>query len=451
MGETEALSEYVVRTEFESIPDEVGEKAKEAILDMVGVSLYGSQHEVGEHIKSYVETMTTGDQTTLLGGGKASPTGAALANGTFAHAVDYDDTFESIVIHPTGPVFAATLAMGEYVDATGRDILTGYIVGVEAAYRTGHSTYPSHYDNGWHSTGTVGTFGAAAAAASVADLSVEEVQHAFGIVASSSSSLKKNFGTMTKPLHPGHAAQMGIRATKLAEQGFTADVEVFEGKIGYGEAMTIGDTYDPSEITDGLGETWAVTDIGYKPYPSGVITHAAMDALRGLLVEHHLNVDDVKTVTVALDEAASEMLHHTDPGTGLEAKFSIEFCLAAVLREQDPGIYEFTDEYVNEAATKVQMKKVTRDFEKNLFGGDFANYAARVSVTTVDGINYTAEERYAPGSPNNPMSEDRLRKKFNECAETVLSEADAAAVCDAISNLETDGAVNSLLDAANPN
>ncbi len=450
MGETRILAEFIAQTSFGEIPADIETKAKEAITDMVGVSLYGSQHAVGDHVVSYVETMFPGEQATLLGGGTASPAGAALANGTVAHAVDYDDTFESIVIHPTGPVFSAALAMAESVGATGRDVLTAYVIGVETAYRTGQSVYPSHYDTGWHSTGTAGCFGAVAAAASLAALSATEIQHALGTVASQSSALKKNFGTMTKPLHPGHAAQMGVRATVLAESGFTADTAIFEGDIGYGAAMTVGDTYDPSEITAGLGDHWAVADIGYKPYPSGVITHAAMDALRNLLLEQQLDTDDIESVTVTLDPAASEMLHHESPETGLEAKFSIEFCLAAVLRDRDPGIHEFTDEYVTEAETETQMAKIYRDFQPDLFGGDFANYAARLSITTGDGTEFTTEERYAPGSPNNPISEERLRAKFHACAESVLSAEAATSVYQAIETLETEGALETLLAAANP-
>lgn len=450
MGETQLLAEYIAGAEFADVPEEVKTKAKKAIVDMVGVALYGSRHEVGGHIREYVNTMAPGEQATMLGGGTASTAGAALANGTCAHAVDYDDTFESIVIHPSGPVFSAALAMAESVDATGTELLTGYITGIETAYRTGQSVYPSHYDNGWHSTGTAGSFGATAAAASIASLSEAEIQHALGIVASGSSSLKKNFGTMTKPLHPGHAAQMGVRATVLAESGFTADTEIFEGEIGYGAAMSVGDTYDPSEITAGLGQQWAVTDIGYKPYPSGVITHAAMDALRELLVQEELDTADVESVTVSLDEAASEMLHHENPSTGLEAKFSIEFCLAAVLRDRDPGIHEFTDAYVNEPATETQIAKINRDFQENMFGGDFANYAAQLRVTTKDGTEFTTEERYAPGSPNNPMSEDRLRAKFDECAESALPAAAATSVYEAIISLESEGSFEDLLAAANP-
>jgi 2-methylcitrate dehydratase PrpD len=447
VSETEALATFVEETSLSDVPEDVQQKAKEAITDLVGVAVYGSHHDVGERVASYVDATFSSGEATVLARGNASSPGAALANASFGHAVDYDDTFESIVIHPTSPVFSAALAAGERAGASGAAVLTAYVVGVDVAYRTGHSTYPEHYENGWHSTGTVGTFGAAAAAASVMGLSAERIRHAFGIAASGSSALKKNFGTMTKPLHSGHAAQMGVRAATLAAEGFTADPSVFEGKIGYGTAMTPGGTYDPDELTRELGETWAVMDIGYKPYPSGVITHAAMDALREIVVDNDLAPDDVEAVTVALDDAASEMLHHENPQTGLEAKFSIEFCLASVLRERDPGIHEFTDEYVTAPATREQTKKVTRAFEENLFGGNYANYAARVDVTTVGGEELSNEITYAPGSPNNPLSEERLRAKFDECARDVLSADDADAAYEAIADLESEGALERFVEA----
>jgi len=155
--------------------------------------------------------------------------------------------------------------------------------------------------------------------------------------------------------------------------------------------MTMDGSYDSDDLVEGLGDVKGVMDIGYKPYPSGVITHAAMDALRELVIDHDLEPEDVEEITVALDDAASQMLHHANPQTGLEAKFSIEFCLASILLERDPGIHEFTDEYVTDAETRAQTAKVQRDFEENLFGGNFANYAARVEVVTKDGAEYTNE------------------------------------------------------------
>lgn len=442
MNETARLATFTAQTTFSDIPTDVIEHSKTAIRDFVGVALYGSHHDVGDRIYRYMSQQASGDQSTVFCRGTASASGAALANGTFGHAIDYDDTFESIVIHPTSPVCSAALAVSESASASTRDLLTGYVVGCEVAFRIGHSTYPEHYQNGWHMTGTIGAFGAAAAASSVLGLDEEQLRHAFGIVASSSSSLKKNFGSMTKPLHAGHAAEMGVRAAMLAQEGFTADEAVLEDDLGYGKVMTIHDGYDSSEITEGLGESWNVTDIGYKPYPSGVITHAAMDAMRELVIEHDLTSEAVDRITVTLENAASEMLIHAQPENALQAKFSIEFCLAAILREREAGIHEFTDEYVTNPETRATIDKVERTFEENLFGDDFAGYGAVICVQTIDGKELQTKERFAPGSPNNPLSEERLRDKFFECAEAQIDRSQAEDLETAIQNLDGDTSIS---------
>ena len=459
-NETAALAAFVTDTEFEAIPEETLAEAKRAIRDYCGVALSGSQHPVGERITSYVAGATPGTDATVLGGGTASAPGAALANGTSGHAIDFDDTFASIVIHPTAPVFPPALASAELLGATGRDVLAGYVLGVETAFRVGHATYPSHYENGWHATGTIGVFGATAAATSVLGLSAEATRHALGICASSSSSLKKNFGSMTKPLHAGHAAQMGIRAALLAREGWSSDRSVLEGELGYGTVMTLEDAYDPTAITDGLdalarsGERgretnaeWATSDIGYKPYPSGVITHAAMDATRRVRNREGLARKDIASVTVALDEAASEMLIHAEPEDALQAKFSIEFCLAAVLQEGDPGVEAFTDEYLDREGIRETMTRVERAFEPDLFGGGYAGYGARITVETSEGETYIEAEPHAPGGPRNPVSDERLDAKFRACTGRVLDEAATDRLANAIERLEREGALADLTAA----
>ena len=450
MGETETLATFVVETDLDAVPAAARDHAKRAVTDYLGVALFGSTHAVGDRLGGYVDRFEPGDGATVLGRGTASPTGAALANGGFGHAVDYDDTFESIVIHPTSPVFPAALAAAEHADATGRNVLEAYVLGTEVAFRVGHATYPAHYEQGFHATGTIGAFGAAAAAGSVLGLEADTLRHALGVAASASSSLKKNFGSMTKPYHAGHAAQAGLRAALLATDGFTADPDILEGPIGYGAAMTPDGSYDPSAITEGLGETWAVEDVGFKPYPSGVITHAAMEAMRRLVVEHDLAPDDVKRVVATLDDAATEMLHHREPADALQAKFSIEFCLAAVLRERDVGIHEFTDGYVTQPETRAAVALVERAFEPNLFGDDFAGYGARVVVETTDGERLVEEEHRAPGAPSNPLPDERWDAKYDECARAALPAEAADAAADAVAALEEPGSLARLLDAVRP-
>jgi 2-methylcitrate dehydratase PrpD len=447
MDETAELAQFVAETTLDEVPESDRAHGKTAIRDYLGVALFGSGHEVGQQAAAYVSAASDGSDATVLGRGTASGPGAALANGTFGHAIDYDDTFESVVIHPTSPVFPAALAAAEQAGASGSAALTGYLVGTETTYRIGHATYPSHYDHGWHSTGTIGAFGAVAASASVLGMEPETICQGFGIVASGASALKKNFGSMTKPLHAGHAASTGLRATLLAHEGFTADSSILEGDLGYGTVMTPGGEYQPSDITDGLGTEWHVTNIGFKPYPSGVITHAAMDGTRELLEREGLAAADVSSVTVTLDEAASEMLIHEDPTDALQAKFSIEFCVASVLRALNPGIHEFTDEYVQSDELRSEMAKVNREFERSLFGDGFAGYGARVVVQTSDGTRHETEVRHTPGSPSNPVSEDRLWDKFAECAGVTLSKENLESVADAVDNLEEPGSLSRLVES----
>lgn len=446
MRETEALAEFVADTALADVDDDGVETAKLAIRDFLGVALFGSAHDVGRTVADYVNATFGAEGATLVGRGTATAPGAALANGAFGHAIDYDDTFESIVIHPTSPVFPAVMAVAESRDRKGRDALRGYLVGVETAYRIGHSTYPAHYEQGWHGTGTIGALGAAAGASSALGLDVNGVEHALGIAASGSSSLKKNFGSMTKPLHAGHAANQGIRAAMLAERGFTADEAILEGKLGYGTVMSPGGGYVPSEITDGLGEVWHIDDIGFKPYPSGVITHAAMDATRRVVEREDLAPDDVREVTVTLDSAAKEMLIHSNPENALQAKFSIEFCVAAVLRERTPGVREFTDEYVASSETRRAIEKVSAAFEPRIFGAEYAGYGARVDLKTATGERYVEAVEHTPGSPNNPLSERRLSKKFFACAETVLDRSTAETVAASVEALEEDGSLELLTE-----
>ncbi len=445
MGVTAELAEFIVKTEYDGIASDAVQEAKRAIRDYVGVAIYGSQHEIGAKMHRFISQMEDGNGSTLIGHGVSSPSGAALANGTFGHAIDYDDTFESIVLHPTSPIFPAALAMTEHAEKNGETLLTGYIIGTEVAYQIGHATYPSHYEHGWHNTGTIGSFGATAAAASVACLSITETINALGIAGSGSSALKKNFGSMTKPLHAGHAAQNGLRSAMLAANGFTADSAILEGKLGYGEVMTPDGSYSPESITDGIGESWGIKDNGFKPYPSGVITHAAMEALREVLLEERLTAPDVSAVTVTLDDAASEMLHHQRPENALQAKFSIEFCLAAVLREIDVGIREFSDEYVTSEETRAVIPKIHRAFEPNLFGEEYAGYGARVIVETESGDQFERSMRRAPGSQSNPVPEERWETKFTECARTVLSDKSIDTLHDAIFTLEEPDSFNQFI------
>ena len=438
MDATAELAAYVSSVEFDAIPDVAVDHAKKSIRDYIGLSLYGSQHELGRQVIEYIELFPQGKDATVLGYGSAAAPHAAFVNGVTGHAVDYDDTFESIVIHPSCTTFPAALAATEHVDASGKALLTAYIVGHDVLFRLGQSVAPSHWHHGWHSTATIGVFGAAAAAGSVLGLTQREIQMAFGIAGSASAGLKKNSGSMTNPLHCGRAAQMGLAAALLARNGATASPTILDGKYGYGRIMTPDGNYTPESITDPAVD-WAVLNNGFKPYPSGVVTHAPMEALRNIVVSNDLSPQDVDSVVVTVDERVTDTIDESNPQTALEAMTSYEFCLAAILRERDAGINEFTDHYVQNDRTREVMEKISVDPVSTLFetdAGAEASYGARVAVTMADGETVTEQVERAPGSPSNPMSEQRLQAKFVECAQTVLSTETVSELQTAIAQLE---------------
>jgi 2-methylcitrate dehydratase PrpD len=445
MEGTGKLAAFTAGLDGEAIPDKVLDRATIQIADTVGVALCTATQSYGERIRSYVDTAMPGHSGTILGGGTASPTGAAFANGALAHANDYDDTFESIIIHPSASVVPATIAAAEAVDADTDRVLAGYVAGVETTFRIGHATYPGHYTNGWHSTGTIGSFGATAAAAAVFGLDTRELRHAFGIVASGSSALLRNAGTMTKAIHTAHAARMGVEAALLAREGITADESVLSGERGYGAVMAPDESYDPKQIADGLGTEWAVMDVGIKPYPCGRIMHAAMEALRDLKREEMLRVDDVESVVVSLDDAASDVMTYERPTNEFEARASVEFGLAAVLREGEAGVTEFTTGYITDERTRAVMERVERDFEPDLFGDGFGNYGARLVVTTTDGRRFERERREVPGSLDDPLSETRRFEKFRSCARGAIDDGAIRQTYDAIRKLRGNGDVDDVI------
>ncbi|WP_436933801.1 MmgE/PrpD family protein [Halovenus marina] len=445
MDETEQLARFAAELDAASIPDDVLDRARVQIADTIGVALHTTTQPYGEQIRSYVDTAMSGDAVTVLGGGAASPTGGAFANGAFAHANDYDDTFESIIIHPSASVVPAAFAVAETTEADAETLLTGYVAGIETTFRVGHATYPGHYTNGWHSTGTIGSFGAAAAAATVFGFDTAELQRAFGVVASGSSALLRNAGTMMKPVHPAHAARMGVEAALLVREGITADEQILSGERGYGAVMTPDDSYDPEPITDGLGSEWAARDLGIKPYPCGRIMHAAMEELRELRQEQQLQAENVESIVVALDDAASDVMTYERPTDEFEARASIEFGLAAVLRAGDAGVDEFTTEYITDERTRAVMERVERDFEANLFGDGFGNYGAKLVVTTTEGERFERERRQIPGSPDDPLSESRRFEKFRNCAEGALDAEAIRQAYDAIVGLGGESDVDDVL------
>ncbi len=302
---TRYVSEFIVNTKFDDIPDGVRRLGRKSILDGFGLALAGSVSEMGPLVRKYVGAFGTADaKATVIGSSLKAPARfAALANGIFIHADDYDDTQLSVasdrvyglLTHPTVTVLPSVLALAEVRGITGRDLTLAYHVGVETECKIAEAISPRHYGDGFHSTGTLGSFGSAAACARLLGLDAKRVAYALGIVAAEASGLRNNFGSMTKPFQAGHAAENGVVAADLASLGWTASQEILEARQGWFHAA--GGGFDVRAIMDRLGKPWTFADPGVsiKPFPSGSLTHPAMGEMLRLVREHDIKADAIET------------------------------------------------------------------------------------------------------------------------------------------------------------
>lgn len=445
MSATTTLATFVDSTTIDDVPPDVRDLARRCLRDHVGVALLGSESDAGEQMREYATTAFPGTAATVIGGGTATPQGAALANGTFAHVDDYDDTFDSIVIHPSTPVAPAALAAAEDEDGTGAELLTALVVGSEVLYRVGHAVYPEHYDNGWHLTATVGTFGAAAAAASIYGLETDAIERAFGIAGSNApTSLKRNMGSEIKLTHPGQGAQRGLEAAIMARAGWTANQQVLDGEKGYPDVMAPGRA-DTSVDTDGLGDTWALPDVGFKLYPSAIVTHAGIYALEYLLANEEIDPDEIESIDIEVDESIDVLKHPTLAGP-FEAKFSFEFCLGLIVARGSVEPSAFSDPTLADESVQRAMDLVSVVPVSGLFGSEYFGYGARVRVETANGAVYTREQPTPPAMPYEPSDDAALEEKFYACAETVLDEERVTALNDELMTLGDAGTLDPVFE-----
>jgi len=428
MSLTAKVSRFAATTPLDAVPPEVILRAKHSILDGFGLAVAGARTE-GVRIAA-AEVDSYGCQagtSTVLGRGSVLPARfAAFLNGMAIHADDFDDTqlavlpdrVYGLLTHPTAPVLPAVLALAERIrGASGTDLLTAYLVGVEVECAIAESIDPRHYEAGFHSTGTAGTFGAAAGAARLLGYDEGDTAAALALAGSQASGLRENFGTMTKPFHAGHAAEGGLLAASLAGHGFTTAPDILEARRGFFSAA--GGGYDPGKIRDHLGDPWtfASPGVSIKPFPSGSLTHPAMTAFLELVLAHDLHPSDVAEVRVGTNRHMPNALIHHRPADDLAAKFSMEFCIAILLLRRRAGLAEFTDEVVNDPEVKAAIEKVRFEVDPEADAAGYNNMTSIIRVRLKDGRSLEARAAFAKGSPANPMSEAELRQKFAGCLE----------------------------------
>jgi 2-methylcitrate dehydratase PrpD len=451
MGVTAQLAAFVVDTVLADIPSQAYARAKEAMLDGLGCALVGSPTPIGKLMTRYVHERSETPRAAVIGSGfKTSAALAALANGTMAHALDFDDVNWSMNGHPTVPLLPAVLALGQEVHASGSDVLLAYTLGFEVETKIGLGVNPRHYDLGWHATSTLGTLGAAAACAKLLALDVEQTRMTFGIAASTAAGLRQNFGTMTKPLHPGQAAMNGVTAAQLAQLGWTADANILEAPYGFCQLYTGANQYHLDGMVKRLGNPYELlaTGVAIKQYPCCAFTHRALDGILALVQQHQLSAADVVAVECLVGQPTIEVLMHSRPQTGLEGKFSMQYCLAAALLDKRIGLLSFSDEKVRRPAAQQLFERVTMRLhpevqDKSTNGEELP---VTVTVTLRDGRALSAPIQHAKGHPANPLTAVALQDKFEDCAYGVLERQDLRQVIALVQGLERLDDIGTLMD-----
>ena len=425
-GLTENIARFIESSSWSAMPPAALDKAKKVIADTFAVILAGAGSEVAPPLNDYVAQCGERGDCAILGTAlKASPEIAALVNGTFGHALDYDDVLSMMPAHPSAVIIAACLARPPGTRLGGRALLEAYVVGIEVGARIGEAITVGHYNRGFHGTGTLGIFCALAARASLDRLDVATTRTAFGIGSSMASGVRRNFGTMVKPLHTGWAARSALAAVALARCGFTAAPDALEAKAGFFAAYGVAES-DPQGAAARLGSPWVIVDpgIALKRFPCCYASHRGMDAVLRLRSELNFDADGVKRVICRMPPGGMRVLTYPRPVTGLEAKFSLEYSLAAGVLDGGYTLASFEDAAVNRREAQALLEKIECVEEARCAGGDAlletrssgSRGFVEVEVELTDGRKQALKVERAPGHPERELSWDDLHRKFLDCA-----------------------------------
>lgn len=407
------IADYVSGFDLNTVPATAIERSRVAFVDTVGVMLAGSQLPPADIACDVVKVTGSAPAATVVGRElRAAPQLAALANGVAGHCMDFDFTY--FAGQSIAAVIPAILPIAETTHATPSDMLSAFIIAAEIAGRVDRASPAALHVGGWHSTGTVGVIAAAAACARLMKLDAKKIPDVIGITASLASGVSVNFGSMTKPLHAGHAAHDGVLAAMLGARGFTANAKALEGKDGYFENFSRDLPWSLTPF-ESLGKSYDLVDYGYKlkPYPSGGLGHTAIDA--ALELRDLVKLDDVAHVDVAITKFARRRYTDQYPHSAENAKFSGPYLAAYTLVHGAPMLAAFTEQALEDEAVRAMAQKVSLSIYQ-----DYADVTeespAKVTVTLNDGRKLERAKYYPSGSVQVPMTAAQIKTKFDICA-----------------------------------
>lgn len=415
---TQTLAAFVANHPSRGWSEAIEHEAHRTLLNWAGCAVGAARHESVAAALAAVQVLQPAPQAALLGRReRVDIASAALVNGIGSHTFDFDDTHLKTIIHPAGPVASALLALAEHTGASGRALIDALVLGIDVSCRIGNVMYPDHYDRGWHITGSTGMLGAAAGCARLLGLDAQRTAMALGIAASQPVGLREQFGTMTKPLHPGAAARAGLMAALMAQHGFTASARALEAPRGL--VQVVSSKCDWREATDALGERFEIGFNTYKPFACGIVIHPAIDAAVQLRARG-VRPEQIVRVELRVHSLVLELTGKKEPKDGLQGKFSVYHGCAAGLVAGRAGEDEFADAFVTRPDVDALRRRIVATV-------DDAVDEASVDLTAVltDGRRERVFVEHAIGSLERPMTDHALETKFHALADGVIGAARA--------------------------
>jgi 2-methylcitrate dehydratase PrpD len=436
-GITRRLAHHTAKTRYEDIPPEALEKAKDCILDQLGVELIGSTLDWNKIAYRYVAEMGGRPESTIVNYGiKAPALDAVFVNATFGQGCELDDVGFAAGGHLSAATVPVALALCEREPITGRELLSSIVVGCDVMYRLLLAVRPSSGKRGFHSHGIGGPFGAMVVAARLLRLTDEQMLHAFGIAGSHSSGTMEydQTGGEVKRVHAGIAARGGVQAAMLARLGLTGPPTIIEGKRGF--CRVFADEFDLDVITKDLGTDFKIMRIWFKVYPCVATVQGVIDTLAKIIDEHQIGAEDVEEIQVGISETS---LSHGgaiyEPSDVASAQFSLPFSLALRLLKRDNDLSLYMDSRLWTDSKILTVAKKIKSYADPKAKGD-QNYNTTMEVKLVGGKSIKAFQQYPPGSPLNPISREELRKKFTKLAGTVLPDSKIQQIIETVDRIE---------------
>ncbi|HAG22684.1 MAG: Uncharacterized protein involved in propionate catabolism [Synergistales bacterium 53_16] len=432
------LAEFACKVRYEDLPVNVVTMAKKCLYDTMGTIIAGSFHSTTGRIAREIAEGHREEETATVAGPlmKRSAATAALANGMMAHALELDDGSKHATYHPGSSIVPTCLALAEETGCSGKAMLEAIIAGYEVSLRIGTAVNPSHYLRGFHPTGTVAVFGTATAAGRLLGLDAEQMTNALGIAGSMAAGINQYEidGSIVKHLHPGNAAKNGILAARLAKKGFTGPEGVIEGDLGF--CHCFADEYDLGIIVRDLGREFEFLKIYFKPFCSCRYVHFGIEAVQNILKEHPMKVEDIRKITIRTHMNAKQGSDIPDYRSVLHARLSLQYGIGSIIVRGSAGLKDYTEEAIADERVRDIARKVSIEVDPEIQKVYPNPRSMIVEIMDEKGNVYSSRVDHAKGSPENPMTEEELRAKFEDITKDVIDPGHQKSIAEATASAQ---------------